>query len=101
MSNGGPRSQRGGQQCRFRNLFASGARTPSCASVHIKAIRALSCACHGNRDQFAALSRDSAIVPADGLIEVYEGGEFRWCEPLEFAQLFQILRIVIVHCSSL
>jgi hypothetical protein len=88
MSNSGPRSQRGGQQRRFRDLFASGVRTPSCASVHIEALRALSCACHRNRDQFAVPSGDSATVPPNGLIELYERGEFRWREPLEFAQLF-------------
>jgi len=75
MSNSGPRSQRGGQQRRFRDLFASGARTPCCASVYIKAIRALSCACQRNRDQFAVLSGNSAAVPPNGLVELYKGGE--------------------------
>jgi hypothetical protein len=86
MRNSGPGSQRSGEQGRFRDLFATGARALGCASVHIQAIGALGCACHRNRDQFAELSWDGAIVPPNCLIELYEGGKLRGRELLELNQ---------------
>jgi hypothetical protein len=59
------------------------------APVYIKAVRALSCASHCNRDQFAVFAGDSATVPSNALIELYERGEFRWRELLKFAQPFR------------
>src|SRR5437667_5442431 len=93
-------SQRGRQHRGFGDFFASGASAFGCASVHIEAIRALGRACHRDRDQFAILPWDGAVFAPDNLVKLYEGREFPWRQLLEFAEAFQVVRIVIVHRFS-
>src|SRR5438874_5873322 len=100
MRDRGSGPQRGCQHGSFGDFLASGAGAFGGASVHIEAVRALRRAGDGYGDKFAILSGDSAVVAADGLVELHEGRELFGRQLFEFTQKFQVVRIVIMHGSS-
>src|SRR5205085_1053583 len=97
----GSSSKRRRQHRRLGDFFASGASAFGPARVHIQAIRTLRSACHREGDQFSILSWNGAVFTSHYLVKLHECGEFGWRQLAEFAQAFQVIRIVIVHyCSS-
>ena len=77
MSDGGSRPKRGRQHRGLSNFFPRDAGAFGCASVYIETIRTLGGARHRDRDQFAILPRDGAVVTPNRLVELYKGRKFR------------------------